>query len=112
MLCRDVAIEGRGSVRKHDLTGSDRLMHVAAIQLAGADGEREAIVDRVLSLIARAGEAGVELAALPELALSPYFAARPDADPGEYDNTIGDELTSRVAAAAQAAGLWLVLPIR
>lgn len=86
-------------------------MRVAAIQLAGAGDNRDAIVDRIVSLLARAGQEQVELAALPELALSPYFAARPDADPSDYDNTIGDEMTTRIASAARDAGLWLVLPI-
>lgn len=50
-------------------------MLVAALQMGPAGPSIAATAERILSLVDRAAEQGVRLAVLPELALTPYFAA-------------------------------------
>jgi hypothetical protein len=59
---------------------------VASIQLGPASPTARETTDRIVRLIQQAGRDGVVLASLPELALSPYFAADLSADPAKYSN--------------------------
>ncbi|MEY9104537.1 putative amidohydrolase [Bradyrhizobium yuanmingense] len=82
----------------------------AAIQLGPASPTIAATSDRIVDLIDEAGARGAKLAALPELALTPYFAT------GEQDVTAypdiaeKDAALARIAARAKAHGLTVAVP--
>lgn len=83
---------------------------VAAGQLGPADATRAGTVKRIVALIRQAGEAGVGLLVLPELALSPYFAARvhdigPFVEPG-----FPSPETEPIVAAVRDTGVVTVVP--
>ncbi len=83
---------------------------VAAGQLGPADATRAATVKRIVSLIRQAGEAGVSLLVLPELALSPYFAAAVH-DIGSFvEPGFPSEETLPIVAAVRDTGVVTVVP--
>ncbi|MER5171370.1 nitrilase-related carbon-nitrogen hydrolase [Thioclava kandeliae] len=57
----------------------------AALQMGPASATLDETVGRILSLMGAAAEQGAEIAVLPELALSPYFAAKVQ-DISEWDD--------------------------
>jgi N-carbamoyl-D-amino-acid hydrolase len=84
---------------------------VAAGQLGPADATRAGTVKRIVSLIRQAGDAGVQLLVLPELALSPYFAAAVHDDIGPFTEPgFPSEETEPIVAAVRAAGTVTVVP--
>ncbi|MGH3247585.1 MAG: nitrilase-related carbon-nitrogen hydrolase [Trebonia sp.] len=91
--------------------GEQDTARVAAGQLGPAAATRPGTVKRIVSLIRQAGDDGVALLVLPELALSPYFAAevhediRVFAEPG-----FPSEETLPIAAAVRDTGVVTVLP--
>jgi len=86
-------------------------MLVAALQLGPAAPTITETAERILGLVDKAGSAGVKLAVLPELALTPYFAAEihddltPFTSP-EQNQTAIDAISARAAQF----GMALVLP--
>jgi hypothetical protein len=90
--------------------GPDTVL-VAAGQLGPADATRAGTVKRIVSLIRQAGEAGVALLVLPELALSPYFAAAVRDDIGPFvESGFPSEETQPIVAAVRATGVVTVVP--
>jgi N-carbamoyl-D-amino-acid hydrolase len=86
-------------------------VRVAAGQLGPADASRSATVKRIVALIKQAGAAGVGLLVLPELALSPYFAAEVHADIGRFvEPGFPSAETQPIVAAVRDAGVVTVLP--
>jgi len=84
---------------------------VAAGQLGPADATRAGTVKRIVSLIRQAGEAGVGLLVLPELALSPYFAAAVHDDIGAFvEPGFPSDETAPIVAAVRDAGIVTVVP--
>lgn len=84
---------------------------VAAGQLGPADVTRAGTVKRIVALIRQAGDAGVRLLVLPELALSPYFAAEVHADIGAFvEPGFPGEETQPIAAAVRDTGVVTVVP--
>jgi predicted amidohydrolase len=84
---------------------------VAAGQLGPADATRAGTVKRIASLIRQAGDAGVKLLVLPELALSPYFAAEVHADIGVFvEPGFPSEETRPIVAAVRDTGVVTVVP--
>ena len=83
----------------------------AALQLGPASATIEAMVDRILKLVEAAGSAGVKLAVLPELSLTPYFAAavHSDLDPFAAE-TSNQQAVKAIAAAAGSHGMAIVIP--
>jgi len=83
----------------------------AALQLGPASSTVKATAERIVALIEQAAAAGVTLAALPELALTPYFAAEihetldPYVDPAE-----NCEAVAAIAAALKKAGMVASVP--
>jgi predicted amidohydrolase len=83
---------------------------VAAGQLGPADATRAGTVKRIVSLIRQAGDAGVRLLVLPELALSPYFAAQVH-DIGDFvEPGFPSEETQPIVAAVRGTGVVTVVP--
>lgn len=84
---------------------------VAAGQLGPADATRAGTIKRIVALIRQAGDAGVRLLVLPELALSPYFAAEVHADIGAFvEPGFPSEETRPIAAAVRDTGVVTVVP--
>ena len=84
---------------------------VAAGQLGPADATRAGTVKRIVSLIRQAGDAGVRLLVLPELALSPYFAAEVHADIGAFvEPGFPSEETRPIVTAVRDTGVVTVVP--
>jgi hypothetical protein len=84
---------------------------VAAGQLGPADATRAGTVKRIASLIRQAGDAGVKLLVLPELALSPYFAAEVHADIGVFvEPGFPSDETRPIVAAVRDTGVVTVVP--
>jgi len=84
---------------------------VAAGQLGPADATRAGTVKRIVSLIRQAGDAGVALLVLPELALSPYFAAAVHEDIGAFvEPGFPSEETQPIVAAVRDTGVVTVVP--
>ena len=82
----------------------------AVIQLGPASPTIAETADRIIALINQAAKKGAVLACLPELALTPYFAAQvhdvsPYADVKENQKAL-----KRIAAAAKAAGVACNVP--
>jgi predicted amidohydrolase len=86
-------------------------VRVAAGQLGPADATRAGTVKRIASLIRQAGDAGVKLLVLPELALSPYFAAEVHADIAVFvEPGFPSEETLPIVAAVRDTGVVTVVP--
>ncbi len=84
---------------------------VAAGQLGPADATRAGTVKRIVSLVRQAGEAGVGLLVLPELALSPYFAAAVHEDIGTFvEPGFPSDETEPIVAAVRDTGVVTVVP--
>jgi hypothetical protein len=84
---------------------------VAAGQLGPADATRAGTVKRIVSLIRQAGDAGVALLVLPELALSPYFAAEVHEDIGVFvEPGFPTDETRPIVAAVRETGIVTVVP--
>lgn len=93
-----------------DTTGAGTA-RVAAGQLGPADATRAGTVKRIVALIRQAGDAGVELLVLPELALSPYFAAAVHDDIGSFvEPGFPSEETEPIVTAVREAGIVTVVP--
>ena len=84
----------------------------AAIQLGPASPTISQTAGRIVRLLEIAAAAGVKLASLPELALTPYFAAEvhetvaPFAKPEENEAAV-----ETISAAAKRHGIALTLPL-
>lgn len=86
-------------------------MLVAALQLGPAAPTITETADRILALVEKAGAAGVTLAVLPELALTPYFAAEVHEDLTPFVNPEENQTAiDAIAARAAQFGMALVLP--
>jgi len=81
----------------------------AAAQLGGVTSVDEAL-PAAHDAVAAAGQAGARLVVLSELALSPYFAIVPDADPAAYALRLEDPRIAGFASEAARRRLWIVLP--
>ncbi len=83
----------------------------AALQLGPASPTIGETTERILALIDKAAAAGVRLAALPELALTPYFAAEVHSDLDRYtslsDNAAAMEA---ISARVKAANMAITVP--
>ncbi len=87
------------------------LVRVAAGQLGPAGATRADTVTRIVSLIRQAGEAGAGLLVLPELALSPYFAAEVREDISRFvEPAFPTAETLPIVAAVRATGVVTVVP--
>ncbi|KKB81188.1 hypothetical protein VW35_03350 [Devosia soli] len=86
-------------------------MLVAALQLGPASPTIAETAKRIVSLIDKAAEAGVKLGVLPELALTPYFAAEIHDDLSAYVD-VGENVKALDTIAKRAAkhGMALVVP--
>lgn len=86
-------------------------MLVAALQMGPAAPTISQTAERILDLVTKAGDQGITLAVLPELALTPYFAAEIHDDltrfvsPEENQSAI-----DAISARASGFGMALVLP--
>lgn len=86
-------------------------MLVAALQMGPAAPTISETAERIIKLVARAGEAGVKLAVLPELALTPYFAARIHEDLTPFVSPEANQAAIEAIAESSAQyGMALVLP--
>ena len=86
-------------------------MLVAALQMGPASPTIATTAERILALVDTAAAAGVKLAVLPELALTPYFAAEVHTDLDLYVNTTENAAAlDAVMARAKAHDMSLVLP--
>ncbi|MDZ7728161.1 MAG: nitrilase-related carbon-nitrogen hydrolase [Dehalococcoidia bacterium] len=86
-------------------------MTVAAIQLGPRIPSDTATTERIVQLVQQAGTRGIRLAALPELALTPYFAAQLHHDPAIYADPLDvHEAFQRISEAARDAGVALSVP--
>ncbi|MGE3074991.1 MAG: nitrilase-related carbon-nitrogen hydrolase [Dehalococcoidia bacterium] len=84
----------------------------AAIQLGPSSPTIGETATRIVSLLQQAGDLGVKLASLPELALTPYFAAEVhESVAGFAAKEENDEALSRVSEAAKAQGISMTLPL-
>ena len=93
------------------VTGVADTVLVAAGQLGPADATRAGTVKRIAGLIRLAGDAGVALLVLPELALSPYFAAAVHEDIGPFvEPAFPTEETAPIVAAVRDTGVVTVVP--
>ncbi|KAA2317498.1 D-N-carbamoylase [Pseudooceanicola sediminis] len=83
----------------------------AALQLGPASATIAETVDRIIDLLARAAAQKARIAVLPELALTPYFAAeiRPSVEPFASVSQ-NAEAISRIGKAAQEHAIAVVLP--
>jgi predicted amidohydrolase len=92
-------------------TGAADTVRVAAGQLGPADATRAGTVKRIAGLIRQAGEAGAALLVLPELALSPYFAAVVHEDISPFvEPAFPTEETAPIVAAVRDTGVVTVVP--
>ncbi|WP_342364117.1 nitrilase-related carbon-nitrogen hydrolase [Terrarubrum flagellatum] len=82
----------------------------AAIQLGPASDTIAKTADRIVALVDEVGGRGVKLAALPELALTPYFAAKVQDVDCYFLREENEAAMARIAAAAKASGIALSLP--
>ncbi|MDF1857030.1 nitrilase-related carbon-nitrogen hydrolase [Pseudooceanicola sp.] len=93
------------------MTTSPGPIRAAALQLGPASATIATTCDRILTLIERAAAEGVTLAVLPELALTPYFAAkvRDDLTPfaSVAENT---DAVARISGQAASHGMAIVIP--
>lgn len=82
----------------------------AVIQLGPASPTIAETADRIVALVAKAAKRGVKLAALPELALTPYFAAAVH-DVTPFGAVKENEAAlRRIAKAARDGGMALSVP--
>jgi len=87
-------------------------LSVAAVQMGPSETGQLETRDRIVRLIKEAARGGAELICFPELALTPYFPARPptdQADCGACD--LADPVLIPVRRAIRTAGAWVVLPL-
>ena len=83
----------------------------AALQLGPASSTIAATADRIVGLIKAAAQQGVKVAALPELALTPYFAAQVHEDLDRYTSVEENQKAmGRIAEALKAAGMVASVP--
>ncbi|MGV8831715.1 MAG: nitrilase-related carbon-nitrogen hydrolase [Devosia sp.] len=86
-------------------------MLVAALQLGPAGSSIPATTERILGLVEKAGAMGVTLAVLPELALTPYFAAEIHEDLDPWVNAAENKAAlTAIMAAAKKHAMSLVTP--
>lgn len=85
-------------------------MRVAALQLGPASRTIAATTDRIVALMAEASARGVCLGVLPELSLTPYFAAAVHDDLDRFTSPQQNaEALDRISAAASELGLAIVV---
>lgn len=86
-------------------------MLVAALQMGPAGSSIAITTDRILALIDKAAAVGVKLGVLPELALTPYFAAEVHSDLDPYVSTAENQAAlAAIMARARQHDMSLVLP--
>jgi predicted amidohydrolase len=86
-------------------------MLVAALQMGPAAPTISETAERIIKLVDKAGEAGVKLAVLPELALTPYFAAKIQEDLTPFVSPEANQAAIEAIADRSAQyGMALVLP--
>jgi len=84
---------------------------VAALQLGPGGPDIAAVTARILALVDAAAAEEVALAVLPELALTPYFAAAIRDDLSAYtDPAENSAAVAEIAAAAAGHGMAIVIP--
>lgn len=85
----------------------------AAIQLGPASPTIAETATRIVTMLAKASDQGVVLAALPELALTPYFAAGLHDDMGAAfaSPEANAEAMERISEAARKAGIACSVPL-
>lgn len=83
----------------------------AALQLGPAGPSIGTTLSRILSLLDQAGDQGVKLVVLPELALTPYFGATVHELSGHYaSKPENDEAIAAVGEKAKDHAMAIVLP--
>lgn len=83
----------------------------AAIQLGPASPSISETATRIVNLLGQARDQGVVLASLPELALTPYFAAEVHADISRFASADENaDAMERISCAAREAGIAMTLP--
>lgn len=87
------------------------VLRVAALQLPGCTGEPEHDVAVAEAAVRAAAQAGACLVLLPELALTPYFAALPVGAYREDAEVVPGPLTARFADLARELSITVVLPL-
>jgi len=90
----------------HETTGRRRL-RVSAIQMASQAGDKNANLAKAERLIE---DAGADLAVLPELFATEFFAATKDARFFDYAEKADGEIVTRMAQVARRTGTMLVVP--
>lgn len=92
-------------------TGAVPGLRVAAVQLPGCTGRRDHDLAVAVAAVREAASAGARLILLPELALTPYFAALPVGAYREHAEAVPGPLTARFAALARELSITVVLPL-
>ncbi|MEO8540404.1 MAG: carbon-nitrogen hydrolase family protein, partial [bacterium] len=84
----------------------------AAIQLGPASPTISETASRIVALLDQAGELGVRIASLPELALTPYFAAEVHESVVHFASQEENaDAIARVSEAAKKHGIAMTLPL-
>lgn len=86
-----------------------RIVRVAAAQL-GPSGTKDENAERMRALVDRAADEGVEIAAFPELSLTPYFCIKNERGYEQYFVPVDDPRIASVLERAGRRGVALVLP--
>lgn len=86
-----------------------RRVVIAAAQMGPGDERKAANVKRLADLLSQAAEAGAQIVCFPELALTRYFAARPQRDFEGYFDQLAGGLVAEVAGLARQRRVGLVL---
>jgi len=84
-----------------------RALRVAAIQMASAAGDKEANLEKAARLIEAAD---ADLAVLPELFATEFFATARDTRFFDYAEPANGEIVTRMAEVARRTGTMLVVP--
>ncbi|MGV1910414.1 nitrilase-related carbon-nitrogen hydrolase [Agrobacterium vitis] len=83
----------------------------AAVQLGPASATIKATLARILTLLDKAAEQKITLAVLPELALTPYFAATIHDRAAQYaDKEENDAAISAITTKARNCAMTVILP--
>lgn len=87
------------------------VVKVAAAQLPACGDDPAANLAAIESALAAAAAAGARLVVLPELSMTPYFAAEPAGAYRDWAQPVPGPITERVGALAGTLGIDVVLPL-
>lgn len=88
-------------------TAGERTIRVAAIQMTSTAGDKAANLAKAARLV---GEAGADLAVLPELFATEFFASTKDPSFFDYAEPTDGEIVTTMAAVARRTDTALVVP--